>query len=647
MKRFAVTILLVLTVFALRASSPETDSLIHAAETAPDMQKPALYIKICQKIRNSAPLLAAFYGHIADSVAFLTGQKAQQALACSYTGRSYKNAGSFDKALELYEKSLKISTELGNKEEMAHSNIDLANLYLYLDDTAKIKSHLDSVKSLSKYFDNRQLKSHYYLNLGRYYMLTDSLQKARAALDSSLQIRLDINSSWGDVRNVRRFLADLDVREGDTLRAMTSYFEILRDDGDVDKPLFSDVNNNLAQIYLNRQAYDSALYCAEAALKFAQEVGAKQTVGVVYGTLGEVYYRKKDYAEAAEIFQRQFSFTDEVFNENLDQRLVSIKFAAESEERQTELDRLAEEQRTQMIFNIVMVVILILAAWICVMFISSNGKIKKLNKELDVQRVALDENNRSLTSSIKYARRIQKSAVTPVENVSAIFPESMVFYKARDIVSGDWYMVETRRGLKILVEADCTGHGVPGSLLSMMGMSALKDILNDMDISGEALDPAVILSRMRVMVKTMLLKNSDDGFSVNDGMDMTIGIIDPATNIMKFGAANQSGILVRQGESIKLKGDRMPIGNYVRERDFTSQEIQLEKGDVVFFMSDGIKDQTNPKMEKFKGARLDKFLIENITLPLPEIGKKLGETLDAWRGESYQVDDMTMVGIRV
>jgi serine phosphatase RsbU (regulator of sigma subunit) len=135
--------------------------------------------------------------------------------------------------------------------------------------------------------------------------------------------------------------------------------------------------------------------------------------------------------------------------------------------------------------------------------------------------------------------------------------------------------VESRRGLNIVVEADCTGHGVPGSLLSMMGMSALKDILNDLENTGADFDPAVILERMCMMVKTMLLQHSDDGLSINDGMDMTIAIIDPKTNIMRFGSAYQMAILIRNGESIKLKGDRQPIGNYIREKAFTSQEIQL------------------------------------------------------------------------
>ena len=106
-------------------------------------------------------------------------------------------------------------------------------------------------------------------------------------------------------------------------------------------------------------------------------------------------------------------------------------------------------------------------------------------------------------------------------------------------------------------------------------------------------------------------------------------------------------ILIRNGESIKLKGDRQPIGNYIREKAFTSQKIQLQKGDVLFFMSDGIKDQTNPQMEKLKGPRLDDFLLQNINLPMSELGTRLAEKMESWRAGSLQLDDMTMVGVRI
>lgn len=275
------------------------------------------------------------------------------------------------------------------------------------------------------------------------------------------------------------------------------------------------------------------------------------------------------------------------------------------------------------------------------------GQVAEMLEEFYIQKDELAAANKEITESISYAGRIQRAAVSTVEDVAKVFPDSMVYYQPKHIISGDWYFVEQQKNLQIIVEADCTGHGVPGSMLSMMGISSMKDIINSMEIMGEELQPAVILNRMRKVVKTLLAQNSEDDFSVSDGMDMTIGIIDPATRIMKFASANQSAIIVRNGETIKLKGDRMPIGNYTIEEDFKDFEVQLQSGDSLYFMSDGIKDQTNPEREKFKSRRLEAFLIENDKLSMTEIGKKLKTTLEEWRAKSEQVDDMTMVGVRI
>ena len=275
------------------------------------------------------------------------------------------------------------------------------------------------------------------------------------------------------------------------------------------------------------------------------------------------------------------------------------------------------------------------------------GQVAEMLEEFYIQKDKLAAVNKEIHESISYASRIQRAAVSTGEDVAKIFPDSFVYYQPKHIISGDWYFVEQKKNLQIIVEADCTGHGVPGSMLSMMGISSMKDIINSMEIMGNELQPSVILNRMRKVVKALLAQNANDEFSVSDGMDMTIGIIDPETRLMKFASANQTAIIVRNGATIKIKGDRMPIGNYTIEEDFQDFEIQLQKGDALYFMSDGIKDQTNPDREKYKSRRLEAFMIENDPLPMNEIGKRLKSTIEAWRGGSEQVDDMTMVGVRI
>ena len=274
-------------------------------------------------------------------------------------------------------------------------------------------------------------------------------------------------------------------------------------------------------------------------------------------------------------------------------------------------------------------------------------EIRSINDDLNQQKNDLAKVNLQITDSIEYAGRIQRSAVSQIETVRELFPDSMVIYLPRDIVSGDWYYVAQLRNKKVVVEADCTGHGVPGSLLSMLGISALKDILSMMEINDEAIRPETVLERMRTTIKKTLIQQSDDIMSMNDGMDMSIAIIENDNSSLRFAGANQALFIMRDAEIIKLKRNRMPIGNYVRETPFEGEDFALQKGDVLVFMSDGIKDQTNADMEKFRWMRLEAFLIENSALPMPALGEKLIQTISQWQGDTEQVDDMTMIGIRV
>ena len=274
-------------------------------------------------------------------------------------------------------------------------------------------------------------------------------------------------------------------------------------------------------------------------------------------------------------------------------------------------------------------------------------EIRSINDDLNQQKNDLAKVNLQITDSIEYAGRIQRSAVSQIETVRELFPDSMVIYLPRDIVSGDWYYVAQLRNKKVVVEADCTGHGVPGSLLSMLGISALKDILSMMEINDEAIRPETVLERMRTTIKKTLIQQSDDIMSMNDGMDMSIAIIENDNSSLRFAGANQALFIMRDAEIIKLKRNRMPIGNYVRETPFEGEDFALQKDDVLVFMSDGIKDQTNADMEKFRWMRLEAFLIENSALPMPVLGEKLVQTISQWQGDSEQVDDMTMIGIRI
>ena len=633
----------------VKALPPEIDSLVKQALLASDTLQVRLYNDIAWKIRYADPKLAIKYANTALQTAKEPDVDCptEEARANTIVGICYKNLGEYGEAVKFYEEAHRVRVMLGNKEELAYSNINLANIYININDPEKAMAYVEAIRKDLPEISKKDILAYYHLNYGRICTMKGIYDTAKVELNEALRLRQEINAQRSSILSTMRLIAELQVLSGDTASAVTNYQIIINDSAQIDRPMFTDVYNSMANIYLNRAMYDSAEYYARRAYVIAQNIDAKQKMERIAGTVGMVYYHQRKFEKAAEWFGIKIELSNNVYDAELNHNLVSAKSTAEKTQKEAEIMKLNEEKRIQEGLNTAFAILLFMIITMLIVFIVYNRKTRHLNQRLDIQKQSLDESNSKITASLDYARHIQQSAVSSPESVAEIFPDSLVFYKPRDIVSGDWYRVETRRGLKIVVEADCTGHGVPGSLLSMMGMSALKDILNNIDNSGAEFDPAVILERMRVMVKTMLLQHTDDGMSINDGMDMTIGIIDPKTNIMRFGSAYQMAILVRNGECLKIKGDRQPIGNYIREKAFTSQEIQLQKGDSVFFMSDGIKDQTNPKMEKFKGPRLDNFLLENINLPMKQIGEKLMQTIETWRNGSLQVDDMTMVGVRI
>ena len=652
MKRL-LTLLAIMVAAAMtltaKAVPPEIDSLVKVARLAHDSIRPRLYNDIAWKLRYADPKLAIKYAKTALETTKepTIHNLSEEARANTIIGICYKNLGEYGEAVKCYEEAHHVRVMLGNKEELAYSNINLANIYININDPDKAMEYVENIRKDLPTINKKDLLAYYHLNYGRICTMKGIYDTAYVELNEALRLRQELKVARSSILSTLRLIAELQVLSGDTASAVANYQTIIRDSAQIDRPMFTDVYNSMANIYLNRAQYDSAEYYARGAYAIAQNLAAKQKMERVAGTVGMVLYHQKKYKEAAEWFGLKIDLSNNVYDAELNHNLVSAKSTAEKTLKDAEIARLNEEKRVQQRLNIVFGIMLSMIIAMLIVFIVYNRKTRKLNQKLDIQKRSLDESNSKITASLNYAQYIQQSAVSEPEKVAEIFPDSMVFYQPREIVSGDWYRVESRRGLNIVVEADCTGHGVPGSLLSMMGISALKDILNDMENTGADFDPAVILERMRVMVKTMLLQHSDDGLSINDGMDMTIAIIDPKTNIMRFGSAYQMAILIRNGESIKLKGDRQPIGNYIREKAFTSQKIQLQKGDVLFFMSDGIKDQTNPQMEKLKGPRLDDFLLQNINLPMSELGTRLAEKMESWRAGSLQLDDMTMVGVRI
>jgi serine phosphatase RsbU (regulator of sigma subunit) len=264
-------------------------------------------------------------------------------------------------------------------------------------------------------------------------------------------------------------------------------------------------------------------------------------------------------------------------------------------------------------------------------------KVRERTAEIEAQK-------KEITSSIEYARRIQQ-AMLPAESIfRETFGDYFILFRPRDIVSGDFYWIAEENDRISFTVADCTGHGVPGAFMSMLGISALNDIIN----SNSSLSASSILDLLRDSVKRSLKQTGKSGETA-DGMDMALCVFDRRKRSMEFAGAYNSLFHFRDARITEYRGDRMPIGIFYGEKKhFTNHHVDTKPGDVLYLTTDGFADQFGgTSNSKYKIKNLKLFLTTIKDLPMAEQKRLLNEEFDRWRGDNDQIDDIAIIGLRV
>ncbi|MDZ7737940.1 MAG: two-component regulator propeller domain-containing protein [Bacteroidales bacterium] len=265
-------------------------------------------------------------------------------------------------------------------------------------------------------------------------------------------------------------------------------------------------------------------------------------------------------------------------------------------------------------------------------------------REVISQKDEIEYQNREITDSINYAQRIQASLLPPVKKLDDIFKGAYVFYRPRDIVSGDFYWFDMlSEETIIIVCADSTGHGVPGAFMSMIGSALLQEIVNRKEITR----PSEILKTLDREISTTLNQTGDD--KSNDGMDMVVCEFNPKTRLLRFASALRPVIIVMDGEQYYIRGNKSSVGGeYLGEKYFDDQEYYLKENDIVYIFSDGYPDQFGgPDGKKLKMVRLKRLLEEIKDLSMEEQHKRVSDYFDEWKGKLEQVDDVLLMAIKV
>ncbi|OFY25805.1 MAG: hypothetical protein A2309_09885 [Bacteroidetes bacterium RIFOXYB2_FULL_35_7] len=607
------------------------------------------------------------------------GDKKSVAHCYGNIGIIYKEQGNYPKAIEYYQQSLKKDEELGDKKGMAQCFGNIGIVYYNQGNFSKAIEYMQKDMEIAEELRDNKGMASCYNNLGVIYIEQKKYSKAL----EYYQMSLKISEKSGDKKGIAQCYGNFGIAyyaQGNYPNALKYYqqalaiFEELGNKGGITITL-----GNIASSYNKLKKYNNAIEYAEKSLKIAKEIGSLDDEMIAFENLAEAYDSLGNTKKEL-IYYKLFTMAkDSLFNEEKHKQITKMEAIYQTEKKQKEIElkntQLAKkevevkQQKTQKFAFIGSFILMLILS--VVIFKSyrdkkkanillteqkheieeKNEELNQQNAELAAQRDYIAQIHENITESIRYAERIQK-AVLPDEQYikNRIQNDFFILFKPKDIVSGDFYFVEQRKNKLLIAVADCTGHGVPGAFMSMLGISFLNEI-----IAKEGVQSAShVLDELRNYVIHSLQQKGIMG-EQKDGMDIAFVALNINTNELQFAGANNPIYLIHtntNNELTEIKGDKMPVAIHDSMNNFTNQIIQLQKGDIFYLMSDGYKDQFGgSKGKKFLSNNLKQLLCEHCIKSMNEQKEVLDNTIENWKTgyeiKYEQTDDITVFGIKI
>ncbi len=546
-------------------------------------------------------------------------------------GFVYQTEHDMARALQYYQKSLKLREEINDKRGIAETLNNLGFLYRNFGDPDCIST----VKDICR-------KAGFFKALEYY---TKSLKIKESIRDS-----LGIAVSYNNIGTIHKFLLDYD-------KALDYYGKCLKiRQSRNDKQGEAIVINSIGSINYFKKNYDEAEKNSMRSLTLGKEIGYPDVIKRAAELLKDIYIAKGDYKKSMEMFNIYIVMRDSMNNQAA-QKAAEKKELEYEYHLKTEADslKLSQErkvmdvershEKTQRIGLIGGLLLVIIFSG----FMFNRFRITQKQKRIiEVQKHLVEEKQKEIVDSINYAQLIQKALLTSEEVLQNNFTENFILFKPKAIVSGDFYWTSPlANGNFALAVADSTGHGVPGAIMSMLNIACLNEMVTKGSVSP---DKILFETRSRII---QYLKN--DGTSGgHDGMDCSLMCFDFKNKILYAAAANNPVWIIRKypaahAELIEVKPDKMPIGKHEKDQQpFTLHTIQLQSGDTIYALTDGFPDQFGgEKNKKFTAKNLQQLLLANTSLPLLKQKEILDIAFKNWKGSYEQIDDVTLLGVKI
>lgn len=630
-------------------------------------QSAASLISLCDSIYASNPDSSFALARRAQLIASEKHDTLNLCRSYSRNARYLLLKSRLEEASEAINHSLELSEATGNKSDQAYATKLKAILQKRIGNYADATVFGEKAATLYAEAGDINGKCNTLLNLSLDYLQIGDFEKAKGALAQIAQHpdMLQTRIGYYFHQNSGKILA----AEKDYTGALKEY-EIAMPYAVEHKMIdsYTTLLSLIAESKMNSGDLDGAEKSLLESCRIARENKLDNELDESLVLLTDLYTRKGDFKSAFATLQEESKLNRSIYNlervnkiNELEKRLQlseKEKLLTEKdldiEKGKTERERLAAQNVLLSIVVIAIVVILILIGVLLMRTRNLNKRIEGQNKLIQEKSAIIEEAYTNITDSISYSKRIQNAILPDDTLVNSIFPDSFILNKAKDIVSGDFYWFEKKEDQILFAAVDCTGHGVSGAFMSIIGYNELNDAVN---VQG-LLRPDQILNALKKGISKALrqseTENEKDGFlpsaQVRDGMDIALCAYHPQTQHLKYAGACNPLWIIRKGELLEFSADKQPIIAWPGQelKPFTQKEIQLFPGDCIYLFSDGYADQFGgPSGKKFKYENFKKTLLANAGLPMEKQKAVLNETIEKWRGSYEQIDDILVMGIRV
>jgi serine phosphatase RsbU (regulator of sigma subunit) len=545
--------------------------------------------------------------YLNDAFRWFDGKKAEPgyAKALLLKGNIFESFGEYEKTLQFWLEAYNLSQDNLDREAEGESCNQLGLIYSRLCNYSKAIEFFEKGLSIRENLGDENGAAS---SLNRLGMVLRQIKRYDESLDHYFR-SLEIRKKNRQVSAIPWTLLGIasTYEEQKKLREALDYFE--QGMKSSDKRCSLQCIMGSGRIYGKMGDSERAIEKLEKSLNMAMELRAISLVAEAYSALADYYETSGDAASSLKYHKLYYKTRESVQSDEAQNRLrnIEIAHAVEKSEQEKEIYRLR-------------------------------------NVELKEAYDIIEENNREITASINYASRIQRAMLPAPEEIEGLDNNYFILFKPKDIVSGDFYWFNTTVNKLFVVAGDCTGHGVPGALMSMLGISFLEEIVNYRKIT----ESGRILDELRKEVQNALRQKGSKQ-EAKDGMDISLCVIDKSKKKLQYSGAYNNLYLVRNNELIEFPADRMPIAVFdMTGESFKTNKIEIRKNDIIYMHSDGYVDQFGgPNNKKYKCASLKSFLLSIHKLPMLKQQQRLDEEFISWKGTNNQTDDVVIVGLKI